>query len=882
MEGKEDGMRRCKPPVLCATLRLVALALVPAVLLLNGCFTLTRPALPKTSGRIAVEGLDGPVEIYRDEVGVAHIVASSDHDLFFAQGFVHAQDRFYQMEFWRRIGAGRLSELFGESTLASDIYLRTMGFRRTAEREYAEAPPLLKEALDAYAAGVNAWISDKKPRQLAAEFALLGLLGQDLEIEPWTPPDSLTWPKVMSEDMGLDYRQELLRLDMIRSVGIDMTRDYFGEYRYGEMPTTILQEDLDGGAEGAVASTSSPAPGPADDLALWNDPVWRAAVEGIPSDSLVFRGQEELIQLAFAGDATTGTNQWVVSGDFTSSGLPTFANDPHLGMQMPSIWYEVSLHMTGNESWNCHGYSFAGMPGIVIGHNDHIIWGMSTASPDVQDLYVELINPENPLEYRVGNEWVEMETRQEVVEVAGEEPYVFTVRTTRNGPIVTDSGGAVPYSSFDVRPTEMFPTDIQITELALKWTALEPTYPMYAVLLYDRARNFSEFREALSYFHTPSHNYLYADVEGNIGFVHPGRIPVRGNGSGSLPSPGWDDAWQWQGFIPPEELPWLLNPARGYITNENNPVMPEGMQLFGEHMYTPGLRAYRASELVTEAMADGNVTFDEHVAIQTDLHSELAARVLPHVLDIPTDVIAGVPAAGEALELLREWDLRMHEESVGATVFAQFYVELLELTYADQIPAHVWEGPWEASEKYRMQRSLLGLVVEPDNAWWDDVRTVDHVETRNEIMARALGAAYTALEARLDDDPRKWEWGKIHTLTYTNATLGTSGVGFVEKLFNRGPVPISGGLNVLFRNDFEFPTAFDVTHITSMRMIADLSDWSRTLWINSPGQSGHPASRHYDDAIDAYAEGRYFTHPWTLEEIADEARDLLVLEPDES
>lgn len=879
-----------------------AFAALAVLVLLGGCFTLTRPPLPKERGRVVAEGLEGPVEIHRDSRGVAHIIATSDHDAFFAQGYVHAQERFYQMEFWRRIGAGRLSELFGESVLASDIFLRTMGFRHIAEQEYREAPALLKNALDAYAAGVNAYIADRKPRRLAAELALLGLQGLDLEIDPWTPIDSLTWPKVMSLDMGIDYQEELLRLDMIRAVGIQMTKDYFAGFRYDEMPTTIRPEDLPGGF------AASSAAGPRDDFALLDDPVWVALTGSLNVPSLVMAGQEQLIMLAFSGDPESGSNQWVVSGEHTESGLPAFANDPHLGMQMPSIWYQISLHVTGENRWNCHGYSFAGMPGIIIGHNDHIIWGMSTANPDVQDLYVELINPENPMEYRVGDQWRTMETRQEVIRIKDADPYFLTVRSTRNGPIVTDHGGAVAYSSYDVRPIEIFPTDLQLTELSMKWTALEPTYPLLAVLLHNRARDFDEFRRALSYFHTPSHNFLYADVYGDIAFVHPGRIPIRGQGSGSLPAPGWDDAWQWQGYIPHDELPWIRNPARGYIVDANAAVMPDGMQLFGEHMYTPGFRAYRAEELVTAAMTDGRFTVDDQIAIQTDLRNEFAARIMPHLLALSPDTIArgvdrearlvAVPPATEeeeraldelieqriegatrALQILADWDLRMHEKSVGASVFAQFFIERIDKTYADQVPIHVWEGPWRATSGYRIQNSLWLLVDDPQNQWWDDVRTLDVVETRDEILARALAAAYAELEERLGRRTERWEWGRLHTLTYTSATLGKSGIRLIENIFNRGPVPISGGLNVLFRNDFRLPTAFDVTHVTSMRMIADLSDWSSVLWLNSPGQSGHPASRHYDDAIDAYVKGEYFVHPWTLEEIRAQSRRTLLLQP---
>ncbi len=873
-----------------------------AVLLLSGCFTLTRPPLPKVRGSVVVQGLQDTVEIYRDSAGVAHIIASSDEDLFFAQGFVHAQDRFYQMEFWRRIGAGRLSELFGEAVLPSDIYLRTMGFRRLAEEEYASAPPVLKTALDAYAAGVNAYISDLKPRKLAAEFALLGLQGLDMEIEPWTPLDTLTWPKVMSQDLGADYTIELLRLDVIRAVGITMAQDFFAPYRYEEMPTVIHAEDLQGSSSGAQETNT-----PEADLALYDNPAWLNAIAGLDLNSTVFEGKSMLVDLTFGGTPEMGSNQWVVSGDFTESGLPQFANDPHLGMQMPSIWYECSLHVTGADGWNCHGYSFAGVPGIVIGHNDNIIWGMSTANPDVQDLYVEQVNPLNPDEYLVGDQWVPMDIRHEVIQINGSDPYFLKIRSTRNGPIVTDQGGAVPYASYDVRPVQIFPTDLRLTELSLKWTALEPTFPLYAVLLYNRAGNSDEFREALTYFHTPSHNYLYADTDGNIGYLHPGNIPDRGQGSGSLPAPGWDDTYQWQGYIPFDELPAVVNPERGYLISANNAVSPDGTQRFSEHLYSPGFRAMRAEELLGEAIGDGTVTMEEHVAIQLDIKSEFASRILPYVLCVDDETIrrnvdlesrllapevkgddeeeleeiieARISGAQLALDILAAWDLMMDADSLGAVVFAQFYVDLCEKTYVDQLPSDVWNGPWKAASGYRLQNSLWLLADDPANQWWDDARTPDVQESRDDIIARALGSSFEKLEEQLGDNSERWTWGELHTATFENATLGSSGIGFIERIFNSGPVEVSGGLNVLRRADFKVQEPFAVYHITSMRMIADLADWSSALYIYSPGQSGHPASGHYDDMVNMWVEGEYYTHPWTLDEIRDQGRDRLMLTP---
>ncbi|MCK4515385.1 MAG: penicillin acylase family protein, partial [Spirochaetaceae bacterium] len=377
----------------------------------------------------------------------------------------------------------------------------------------------------------------------------------------------------------------------------------------------------------------------------------------------------------------------------------------------------------------------------------------------------------------------------------------------------------------------------------------------------------------------------------------------------SLPVPGWDDTYQWQGYIPYDELPVVLNPHRGYLVNANNAVMPDGEQLFTEHLYASAFRAIRAEELVTAAMADGNFTVDEHIAIQIDTKNLFASMILSYVLaldestirenveresrllapEVDTDeeeeelaekIEERIEGALAAVEMLSDWDLMMDVDSIGATVFSQFYVDLCYKTYGDQIPEAVWDGSWGTTSGVRLRNSLLWpLAEEPNNAWWDDTRTLDVTESRDDIMARALSSAYETLVEDLGDNTNKWEWGEVHTIEYRNATLGESGIGFVENIFNRGPEPVSGGMSVLRRADFKVREPFGVYHIASMRMIADLSDWSSTLWVHSPGQSGHPASKHYNDAMDEWIDGEYFTHPWTLEDIRDQAQQSLMLEP---
>ncbi|MEE8440609.1 MAG: penicillin acylase family protein, partial [Spirochaetia bacterium] len=603
--------------------------LLVAVLALVSCVPFAGRPMPDIRGRETVSpGPTGPVEIVRDKNGIAHITAATRNDAYFGQGYAHAQDRFFQMEFWRRIGQGRLSELFGESVLPSDIYLRTMGFSRIARAEYDAAPVWIREALESYAAGVNAYVADKKPGQLSFEFSLLKVQGVEIEIDPWKPEHSLAWVKVMAQDLGSDLTEELLRLDVIRSVGIEMAKDYFSPYRYDEFPTVLLDEELPVRSSETTASD-------------WLSPALAGlGISMIPQNisSAVIAGRNQARSLGLGYGLGNGSNSWVVSGAHTESGMPILSNDPHLGIQMPSIWYEVSLHYTepdGHEV-EIHGVSFAGVPGVVVGHNSDIAWGLAVGYADEQDLYIERINPNNPDQYLVGDTWRDMEIRVERIDVSKrDEPVFVTVRSTRNGPIVTDHGGYAPYGGFLIEPIQLFPTDMQLSALSLKWTALEPGTTFQSVLQINEAQNFDEFRDGLGLWSGPSLGLVYADVEGNIGYQLPGPIPIRGAGTGALPAPGWDDDYQWQGFIPFDEMPWVENPERGFVVAANNPATSLVYPHTLGYTLVPGYRALRITDLLTALIAEGGLTSEDMAEIQLDTYNLSASEILQAVGEVP-------------------------------------------------------------------------------------------------------------------------------------------------------------------------------------------------------------------------------------------------------
>jgi len=767
------------------------------VLALGGAWLwVSRQPFPKTRGSITLDGIDAPVKIFRDRYGVPHIYARTSDDLFFAQGYVHAQDRFWQMEFWRRLGSGRLSELFGEDLLETDKFLRTMGFYQVAEEQYEKYGAETRKYLEAYADGVNAYILNRRPARLGLEFLLLKLQGVDLQIEPWRPADTVSWGKMMSYDLGSNYSRERLDLEVLRAVGKNRWLDIFTPYRE-DMPVIISDREL-----------------------------LQAGFE-LASD----QGEARRV----FGSSGIGSNNWVISGSRTASGKPLLANDMHLALQMPSIWYEVGLHgvdeqgtvgRTGDCPFHMRGYSFPGVPGVIAGHNDRIAWGHTNLAGDVQDLYIERINPENPDQYEVNGEWLDMEIRYETIRIhKQEEPYVLRVRHTRHGPILTDLPSWEKLGNFFLLPESDrdFPENIGFTALALRWTALEPGQLHRAVFMIDQARNWEEFREALRYWDVPAQNVVYADVEGNIGYQVPGLYPIRAKGNGLAPVPGWTDEYEWKGYIPYEKLPFTFNPEKGYIVTANNPVTTSNFPLPEGSEFAYGYRARRIAEMIEGF--DRGITAEQIALIHGDTFDLSAAEIIPYLegLDLrgePEDPPEGesererrkrekrnageLEALQEARTRLLAWDHRLEEDSGEAVLYGYFSIKLVEETFKDQYP----ESNWPFDLGGRAQNALYYLLKDPDNPWWDDLKTPDKRETRDEILVRAFRKGYRAAVEELGDRIDSWEWGKVHTAVFRNQTFGQSGIGPIERIFNRGPVAVRGGNTQVDVAEWKFEEPF--------------------------------------------------------------------------
>jgi penicillin amidase len=615
--------------------------------------------------------------------------------------------------------------------------------------------------------------------------------------------------------------------------------------------------------------------------------------------------------VALGQESGLGSNNWVIAGSRTASGKPILANDMHLAIQIPSIWYEVALRGVTSEGkvertaecpFQLRGFSFPGVPGVIAGHNDRIAWGFTNVGGDVQDLFVERINPANPDQYEVNGRWMDMEVRSETIRVHGEEePYVLRVRSTRHGPVVSDHGDLERLAGFQLETGRPFPENLRLTAVALRWTALEPSTLTEAVLGLDQARDFEEFRDALRLWDVPSQNVVYADVDGNIGYQTPGKFPLRSKGDGRSPVPGWTGEYEWKGYIPFETLPSVYNPEKGYVVTANNPVLGSRYPLSLGTEFSYGERARRIAELI-EADRDG-ITAEDVAAIQGDVYDRGGVEIVSRLkgLELGTrESAAGSKRPGRsekakrpseprpsatrrsapssldaARDLLLAWDGRMTGDSPGAALYGFFMLALMEETLRDQYPERFW--PPDSLERFL--NSLHYLLQDPGNGWWDDVRTPEVTETRDQILARAFRKGYLALVDRQGPDPGHWAWGKDHTAEFRNLTLGRSGIRLIERIFNRGPYPAGGGETQVNMAKWSAKKPFEIEVIPSMRQIVDMGDLGSSLMVHTTGQSGHPGHRHYDDFIPLWRAIRFHPSLWNREEIQKYTRETLTLLP---
>ncbi len=776
-------------------LKRIALLLIGLfVLVITTVSWLTWQSLPLVSGDVTLPGPEDKITITRDSKGIPYIQAQNEADAYFALGYVHAQDRLFQMEFMRRLGAGRLAEVLGSQALGSDQFMRTLGLYRYAEKNVTVLSPETRLVLERYAAGVNAWL-DNRQQPLPPEFQLLNFTP-----EPWRPADSMVWQKLMSLSLAGNWRDELYRASLL---------DFLPPERVAE-----LWPDLVAGSPTTLASHTS-------------DPPMQVA------NTLI-----ELID-AYA-PPTLASNIWALSGEHTRSGKPLLASDPHLGYQAPIIWYLARLEWPSEAGVEVRsGATTPGVPFTIIGHNTHTAWGMTTTHADLQDLFIEKLTADGGYETPNGN--AAFEERTEVINVRFSEPVILQVRSTRHGPVVSDLAG------FQTS------TPQQDTVLALAATMLRDD-DRTANAVYDMAnsRSVADTKEALRQFEGPQQNFMYADRYGGIGFSAPALVPIRASGDGTVPVPGWSGEYDWQGWVPYEELPHSLNPVSGRLVNANNRPVPEDYPHLIAASFPAGYRAERIEQRLDE-LGQNQANWQDMLAIQTDAVSTVVQDLLPRLLEITT---SEDNTTNTVLAALRAWNGTMDRNRPEPLIFLSWIDFLKEGLLKDDLGAAY--GSFRGVNPVLLRNILNGTF-----SWCDDVVSAP-IEDCAQIASEALEKSLAWLSDRNEtrgDNPLAWRWGDFHRAQFAHPLFG-----MVPGLAALTTVEIEsdGSDNTVNRGGYRSArgrSPFLNTHGAGLRAVFDLENLDEARFITAVGQSGHPASSHYDDLNQAWRDGEMLTLP---------------------
>jgi penicillin amidase len=818
-----------------------------------------RRPFPDYAQDVELPGLGAEVEVVRDASGVPTVWADTAADLFRVQGYLHAQDRFWEMDVRRHITAGRLSELFGESQVETDTFLRTMGWRRVAEAEVALLSPTSRGYYEAYAAGVNAYLTERSGGSLALPYAVLGLQGVPGRPEPWTVVDSLAWFKALAWDLRANLDQEIERSILAATLPPERVAQLFPPFPYDRQQPILSEDDVAASRRAAAAAESRSrgvrASAAAAQPAVPAADAGPALPAGARAALLAVADLVDTVPAPVGTGAGIGSNSWVVSPERTASGRALLANDPHLAPSLPSVWTQVGLRcreVSRACPFDVRGFSMSGVPGVLIGHTEHVAWGLSTTYADTMDLYLEMVEGDA---YLTEDGRQPLEQRTETIRVAGEDDVVITVRSTRHGPLLSDAseqlrraGESAPVAGDDPRRGQAY-------AVALRWAALLPGRTGDAVFAMNQARTWDEFRAATELFESPVQNVVFADADGNIGYQVNGRIPRRTGYDGHDPVPGWTGDYDWSGFLTIDQRPHVLNPDAGYLATANEATVPEDYPWVVTTDPGPAYRGDRIRSLLAEDDQVDNATSNR---IAMDTYNGLAEILAPRLLAMPG--LSGYYADGQ--RLLVGWDYTQPPESGAAAYFSSVWSNLLRLTFHDDLPEEFW--PNGGARWWEVVRAMLD---EPADPFWDDAATEDVVETRDAILLAAMRDARDECTRLLGKDPSTWQWGRMHRLQLREGTLGDSGIAPIEALFNRGPFPVGGGSSIVQANAWSAATGYGVDGVPSMRMQVDFGDLDASRWVQLTGQSGHPFHEHYTDQTELWRTGGTLPMRWTDESL---------------
>jgi penicillin amidase len=792
-----------------------------------------RRVLPQVDGEISIKGLDRRVAIIRDRWGVPHIYAHSARDLFFAQGFVHAQDRLWQMELRRRISSGRLAEVFGPGALRRDVFSRTLGFQRGLEREWDTYDAETRAIITTYVAGVNAGIASHRDR-LPIEFELAGF-----EPEPWTYMDVLT--RAVAYNQGGIWPRKILRARLVARFGAERARQLMPTDPDVpiELPDGVDYSWLDADAvRDHLDSLGYPE----------DDDLRRRGLDVAPGAQWLGMLPEA------AGDSAVGSNNWAVDGFKAVGGKPMLASDPHLGIAHPSHWYEMHLvgPGSGDQHYDVIGCSTPGQPGIVIGHNDRIAWGLTNASADIQDVYIEEFQPTDPLRYRTPSGWADVTAIEETFAVRGADSERRTIRITRHGPVL--------HSSADGR-----------WGLALRWSAHEPGSLFTQMLQVNRARNWTEFTAALRTWSAPPMNFLYADVDGHIGHIAAGFYPLRRRGRGLVPVPGWVDDYEWHGFAPFEHCPQTFDAPDHFIATANQRTTSAASPHPVSHEWDAGFRAARIKSRLHDQW---RWSVADMAALQSDVTSLPARTIVPYVLSaIDGNEHGDMAIAGK---LLRQWDGVLDAGSAAAALYEVVLHRWFANAFRPRLGALF---PHYVDQSSQVLLATLQLLERPDAFWLAPAAELENGEPqqlRDAVLRRSVREAVAELRQRFGDDPQSWRWGRLHTVYFMHGAARTPEL---KRLLNVGPFEMPGDGFTPNNTGQNFRFSYRQVVAASYRQVVDLGNPDASVSIHTIGQSGHPESAHYADFAPLWARGEYHPMLFTRGAVEAAAEATLTLQP---
>jgi penicillin G amidase len=916
-----------------------------------------RESFPQTTGTLQLPGLQGQVTVVRDSKGIPQIYASSAADLFLAQGYVQAQDRFWQMDVDRHITSGTLASMFGagknDANVQSDAFIQTMDWRGVAQKEYdTELSSATKGYLQDFSAGVNAWLKQHPGGAGASlEYAMLGAAHSGYTPAAWTPVDSVSWLKAMAWDLSGNMQQEIDRSLLSQSLSATQIAQLYPAYptANGTIVDTGTVSDPTSSKKAVYHPAAADSAGASADTTAYTTANGgkggQSGKSGLGGKAgqggkTVSQSQTGSTVQGLTGAATQlaanidsvpsllgqpgqgiGSNSWVVSGKYTTSGKPLLADDPHLTPGLPSVWEQMGLHCTTLSAacpFDVTGFTFPGMPGVVIGHNQSISWGFTNLGADVEDLYLEQVT--GPNSYAYDNGTLQFTTRTAIIAVAGGPAQTITVRSTASGmPIISDHDALEQSVGQNAPVTGAAPPRGNGYAIALDWTALTPGKTMDSVFALDQATDFSQFRAAAADFDVPGQNMVYADASGasgNIGYTATGQIPIRASGdNGSYPEPGWSSAYVWKGSIPTAALPYVENPAAGYIVAANQPVVNSGYPYLITEDWDYGIRARQITDLIQSKIADnGKISPDDMSGMQMDDTSVMARTLVPYLLNVK---LSGGPYYTDAQALLKDWNDDQDSGSAAAAYYNAVWSNLLHLAFDEKFPASVRattdcvmqpvtaDVPADGLNGPTKMESVCGLrtpdqaqpdggdqwmtvvsnlLTQPNSSWWSyTYNNGQQVTGRDNLLAEAMKDARMQLTSLMGKNMASWSWGRIHTLTLNESTLGTDGTSplstLEHKLLDRGPYQLDGGSAAVDATGWNASAGFQVDWAPSMRMVVDLSNFDNSEWINIGGASGQPYDAHYNDQTQLWADGDLLTWAYSKSAVQAAGVDTLTLTP---